>query len=394
MKFKNFFKNTVSLILVGAFSASSLLFFDGITAHAAVEPIEPGSSESFWEWSSSTSEYLSEIFTSGMQSWPISTIDYALDINSLVQAYNVWFENQSVFTGQIQWYSWSGVVSLRNVPNTDGGTRQYPAYISAMVTTGVPNGGYPSQFSFGKIGFSGIRDPGSSADGVHFRWASNPFGLSTSSLTGTVLTNFPTSGSFYTVSGMSIYCHNNQAAPASGYSYTDTSTRRSIDLYQPLNIKPNVINFSPDVSLPQQFDAIKQNYPDIELDLLPDLIPPVNDVEWNEQETTEPSTHPDGCNCEVHVHVTVDVNHDDIEFPTYSVSDVPEPSDFDFSPLATINSDDTGQFSFDIQDIPEDALTGASFWFGLMDDLVELFEIKGLVITLLSVSLLLFFILR
>lgn len=100
----------------------------------------------------------------------------------------------------------------------------------------------------------------------------------------------------------------------------------------------------------------------------------------------ELAEHPDDCCCFCHGGSV------DVQWPTYNVQDIPEPSDFDFSVLDTIDMDSLD--TLDLSAIPGDLLDGVGFWASVMDIFVDNFGILTYVLIALTISFVLYLVWR
>lgn len=383
---------------------------EDIPVPMSVDPVEPGSPEAFFTWVTSTLELIDDsLSSSNLGGWGLSTVEYAMEMRSLMIAYQVWLDNDTLQANMVvpSWASVSGFCRVSDSGVFNGYslhrvTATYAINGSSDTVAMYHMPGGISVFS-SDIGFARTLNTGVETEHRSFlpyAALSDPWidGAQRHALTVVMLgfvastidtTPFMQVGNNYSIDFFDwadipshwVYLRGNglsSFACQSGSPIPQSILGDNVKV--PIEIRTND-------DLPRLFDEINEEYPDHE-DIFPDMIPPKHNYEYDEP--IEDTSHPCGCQCEIHI--IVDVNHDDFEFPTYNVTDVPEPSDFDFNMLETVDPSD--QPSLDFQSIPEDILHGTSFWFQLMDYTVDLFHVKSLVIMLLGLAFLLFLIVR
>lgn len=268
----------------------------------ADDAIEPGSPESFIYWTGSTLDYVDSVLTSNnVAEWGVSTVGYALDMRSMLIAYSNYYDNQSfVDIGSLTWQSAVGWIYVFDPISQS--TTQY--YVHA---TGCRN---PISGTFNLL-------PASS-------YCSAPFATFSMNSVGSLPTLSPFSGSgewnfslgLNSNSSRSTFCDSSDSSPFSGIAFiSSTISYRKSQSYQSINCISttpsglSAIYFHSGMSLIDLYGTIRDKYPDADFDQFPDIVPPVNDVEFSEEPTTEPDSHPCGCQCEVHVYVDVTVDN-------------------------------------------------------------------------------------
>lgn len=388
--------------IVAVLLSSAFLPIFTLPAQAADNPIEPGSPESAIEWTLDSIEYVDGVM-SGIHTgnWGYQTIQYANDVKSLLMSYQAFYDNQNQWTGVLpQFETLTGFVGIKD--DSPNGYR-----LEGVTCTGVMNYSQtdyrtPAGFAWFRsgAGFMSTTSQTFPNDGATGRCV----GVSDGGFAVTFFASGQTNGTFcyaqpwqmdswsngFAVDFFEFAQPNTIYNPGTAYGHP-----ACIITYTPQwRNRPYKISSDGTVQgLKDLYQKIEEQYPERE-DIFPEMTPPEADPDYNPEEPTEEPSHPSGCHCEVHVVVTVDVNHDDIEFPTYNVTDVPEPSDFDFDQLETLDPEATDQFVFDMEEVPSDVVSGASFWFELMDSTADIFKVKTLVIMLLSIALLMFFLRR
>lgn len=363
---------------------------------AEVDPIEPGSVESFWYWAEANLEMVNTLATEpGIYGWADATIGYALDMRSLFLAYQAWYDNQTGGTGipPLHTQVWNCAIKIDDTMTYRPMviTGYYDPYYSdyrlpsSRSFVDLPYGGFVNTWQYWRIPSpSQVANWQQNQTTLVFAYSpasTNWLGSTPRDLTNNNFGIYFCSAAGY--SGIGQQDYNNGPPNPTNRAYC----------YNPKNLDGLGFTYIPGVNTIQDmYQQIVDKYPDAD----PNIVyvpPPVDDVTFNE-EPTEPPSHPGGCQCEVHVVVTVDVNHDDIEFPTYNVEDVSEAPDFDYNWIETLNPEDVEDVTMNPAAIGTDIISGASFWFQLLDAAAEMFNIKGLVITLLGIALVLFFIMR
>lgn len=376
------------------------------TSASAADVIEPGSPESAIEWTLDTLDYVDGVMTAiHTGNWGYQTIQYANDMKSLLTSYQAFYDNQNQWTGVLpQFETLTGFVAIK-----DDSPQGYS--LRSITCTGVLNHSETDYRTPG--GFTWLNS------GAGFmRTTSNTFPAGTG---GTSQCVFASDSNWVVTFGVANRETNGTFCYAQPWQMTSWSNGFAADFFiqdfPSYTYEPNVAYGHPACFTPyapswrnrpykivsdgtidglkELYDKIDEQYPDRE-NIFPDITPPEADPDYNPEEPTEPPSHPDGCHCEVHVVVTVDVNHDDIEFPTYDVTDVPEPSDFDFSVIETVDPSEAEgvDLSPDVENLPEGAIEGAGFWFNLMETVIDTFNVRALVYTLAGLAFLLYLIWR
>lgn len=360
---------------------------------SAADAIEPGSPESFWYWCVANVELVDNLLSdASVLNWSQATINYACDIKSLLDAYQLWYDNQDMNGDGVPALSTQYWLLAVRSPNT-----------REVITLPTTITGYY----------------GSSIISTQFRtsrqWASMPYGSYYRSnaiphlVTGSVISSTPSNqrqfmsfpagttnligmSSARDIDNMQAYLYNK------AYNATGLDDNMSIPpnadyrmfLYSPGNLDGMGLHYQLGDNLQDLYQSVVDKHPDADTTLV-DIPPPVDDVTWA-QEPTEP-THPGGCQCEVHVVVTVDVNHEDIDWPTYNVTDVPEPSDFDLSVIPTVAESDIPDAP-DMSLVPDGLIGGVGFWWSQIQSFIDFFDLLPLVLVVLSFSTVLYLISR
>lgn len=303
---------------------------EDIPVPMSVDPVEPGSPEAFFTWVTSTLELIDDsLSSSSLGGWGLSTVEYAMEMRSLMIAYQVWLDNDTLQANMVvpSWASVSGFcrVSDSGVPNGYSLHRVTATYAingssDTVAMYHMPGG--ISVFS-SDIGFARTLNTGVETEHRSFlpyAALSDPWidGAQRHALTVVMLgfvastidtTPFMQVGNNYSIDFFDwadipshwVYLRGNglsSFACQSGSPIPQSILGDNVKV--PIEIRTND-------DLPRLFDEINEEYPDHE-DIFPDMIPPKHNYEYDE--SIEDTSHPCGCQCEIHVHVTVDNNLD------------------------------------------------------------------------------------
>lgn len=344
--------------------------------YSSAEGIEPGSSESFIYWTASTLDYIDGVLGSGnIAEWGVATIGYGLDMRSMLVAYSNWFDNQDFDTSPLQWRSAVGYFS---VFDPIGQTTSYHyAYATGClnppdIDLNLLSGSSYCSFPFGTVS---LPSSGKLPSIIPFSGSNNQYNFTFQGLASSNFCDFSGTNPFSGISFIGTYYNINKGT---SYVSLNCSTRTPSGL--------SAIYFHSGMSLIDLYGTIRDKYPDADFDQFPELTPPVNDVDFN-QEPTEPETHPDGCCCCNCVVQFSTINYD---FPEYST----ENPDFvipENLPLETFPSIENPEIP---SSVIEKASAATSFWFNVFDSVFEILDIRWLIALVLFLGLFFYILVR
>lgn len=386
-----FFKKFFAIFLSFLFSVFFVCSFSRDLEVFAVDEIEPGSPQAFFKYVSSGLELWSEYANGDLFSSTAATISYAWDMRSLFVAYSVWLDNQSFSGATIpSWTTCTGFIRIIRSGESAESAGIYP-----LTFTGVNNyfGGNYYNMPEGAMFFVDFplgmyMSPVSQSQPPQISVRTDRYNLSFTGWSSNWLSG--TAGSVY--SGNKTPSGIMKSVPASG-GYNQVTFPGSDSPSIPLlyafgdvaNATPTPITLRDNDDFISTYEAIRDSHPDIDPQF--EFPFPLNNEDWdNQQETTEPDSHPSGCCC----CQCFPSSGWDYEFPSFP-SESTEfilPSDL---PLETFPN-------FTEPSIPEHILDKAaasvSVWYSLFDIFLDSFNLRWLIYLMLFAGLVLYIIVR